>query len=112
MAKTEDILELSVDDVSRALDKKLFSSSELTQAYIDAMSESGELNIYVDQTPELALEMAGSSDSRRSKGEVLGHMDGIPIAVKDLFCTKGVSSTAGSHILDGFKPTYESTVTK
>ena len=56
--------------------------------------------------------MADAADERRAQGKTCGPLDGMPIAIKDLFCTEGVLSTAGSHILDGFKPTYESTVTQ
>jgi Asp-tRNAAsn/Glu-tRNAGln amidotransferase A subunit and related amidases len=68
------------------------------------------LNAFVTETPEKALAMAGESDARRKRGEV-GLLEGIPLGIKDLFCTEGVLTTAGSHILDGFKPPYESTVT-
>jgi aspartyl-tRNA(Asn)/glutamyl-tRNA(Gln) amidotransferase subunit A len=75
------------------------------------MSAAQDLNAYITETPEIALERAKASDARRKAGEVAGPMDGIPVAVKDLFGTEGVLTTAASHILDGFKPTYESTVT-
>src|SRR5690606_24237854 len=64
----------------------------------------------ITETPERAIEMAKASDARRARGEA-GPLDGLPIAIKDLFCTEGVLTTAGSHILDGFVPRYESTVT-
>jgi len=86
------------------------SSTELTGAQIAAMEAGRELNAYITETPEIALEMAEASDARRAKGEV-GRLEGIPVAIKDLFCTKDVLTTAGSHILDGFHPFYESTVT-
>src|SRR5262249_1044925 len=65
---------------------------------------------YITETPERALDMARASDARLAKGEALP-LEGMPLAIKDLFCTEGVLTTAGSHILDGFKPPYESTVT-
>ena len=68
------------------------------------------LNAFVLPTPERALDMAKASDARRKKGEA-GALEGIPLGIKDLFCTKDVRTTACSHILDGFTPTYESTVT-
>ena len=86
------------------------SSEELTRAHLEAMEARRDLNAYITETPELALERAKASDARRAEGKSLGAMDGIPIAVKDLFCTEGVLTTAASHILDGFVPTYESTV--
>ena len=68
------------------------------------------LNAYIVSSPDVALERAKASDARRAKGEVLGPMDGAPVAIKDLFCTEGVQTTAASKILEGFKPQYESTV--
>src|SRR5262249_15330920 len=65
---------------------------------------------YITETPERALAMAKASDARLAKGEALP-LEGMPLAIKDLFCTEGVLTTAGSRILDGFKPPYESTVT-
>ena len=87
-----------------------FSSEELTEANLGAMEGARGLNAYVTETPDIAMERAHASDVRRAAGECLGPLDGIPIAVKDLFCTEGVLTTAGSHILDGFTPPYESTI--
>ncbi|MDP7548485.1 MAG: amidase family protein, partial [Alphaproteobacteria bacterium] len=80
------------------------------ESHIAAVAEAAALNAMVTETPDIALAMADASDQRRAKGEA-GAMEGIPLAIKDLFCTKGVLTTAGSHILDGFTPPYESTVT-
>ncbi len=93
------------------LDAGEISSLELTEAYLKAMEAGRGLNAFITESPEAALERARTSDQRRADGEMLGRLDGIPIAIKDLFCTEGVLTTAGSHILDGFVPTYESTVT-
>ena len=76
------------------------------------MEDNRGLNAFLAETPEPALERARDSDKRRAKGAAIGPMDGIPIAVKDLFCTEGVATTAGSRILEGFTPSYESTVTR
>ncbi|ALG71831.1 glutamyl-tRNA amidotransferase [Azospirillum thiophilum] len=92
------------------LAKKEFTAVELTEAHVRAVEAVRPFNIFITETPDAALSMAKASDERRAKGEA-GPMEGLPIAVKDLFCTKGVATTAGSHILDGFKPEYESTVT-
>jgi aspartyl-tRNA(Asn)/glutamyl-tRNA(Gln) amidotransferase subunit A len=92
------------------LAKKTFSARELVEAHVAQMAKHRDLNAFVTETPERALEMAAQSDARRAKGEAPRLMEGLPIGIKDLFCTEGVLSTAGSHILDGFKPTYESTV--
>ena len=88
-----------------------FSAVELTRAHLDAIADARPLNAFITETPELALARAAESDARRAKGDTLGPLDGIPLAIKDLFCTEGVRTTAGSHILDGFIPTYELTVT-
>ncbi|MFO7481893.1 Asp-tRNA(Asn)/Glu-tRNA(Gln) amidotransferase subunit GatA [Oceanibaculum nanhaiense] len=93
------------------LAKKDFSSTELTGAYVTAMEQARHLNAYIVETPEQALDMAKASDARRANGTA-GAMDGLPLGIKDLYCTKGVQTTAGSHILEGFTPTYESTVTQ
>ncbi|MDX2095915.1 MAG: Asp-tRNA(Asn)/Glu-tRNA(Gln) amidotransferase subunit GatA [Alphaproteobacteria bacterium] len=94
-----------------ALKAKKLSSVELTQAHLDAIEKhNAALNAYVHLTPEIALGMAERADAKRAKGEA-GRLEGIPIGIKDLFCTKGVASQAASKILSGFKPEYESTVT-
>ena len=89
-----------------------FSAVELTRGHIEAMADARGLNAFITETPDLAIDRATASDKRRASGESAGAMDGIPVAIKDLFCTEGVLTTAGSHILDGFTPTYESTVSQ
>ncbi len=92
------------------LKAKSFSSVELTLAHVEAVEAARALNAFVLETPEQAIEMAKASDARRAAGTA-GPLDGAPLGIKDLFCTKGVRSTAGSKIIGEFKPTYESTVT-
>ncbi len=104
-----ELTDLTIAEARDALAKGETSARELADSHIDAMEAARSLNMFVTETPELARAMAAASDERRAKGEV-GLMDGIPIGMKDLYCTKDVLTTAGSHILDGFKPTYESTV--
>jgi aspartyl-tRNA(Asn)/glutamyl-tRNA(Gln) amidotransferase subunit A len=104
------LTDLTIAEARDGLAAGEFSASELTQAHIDAMEAARPLNAMIAETPELALEMAHASEKRRAGGET-GTMEGIPLAIKDLFCTKGVMTTAGSHILEGFVPPYESTVT-
>ncbi|WP_421935735.1 Asp-tRNA(Asn)/Glu-tRNA(Gln) amidotransferase subunit GatA [Phenylobacterium sp.] len=87
-----------------------FSSEEITKAHLAAIEASRPLNAYVVETPEKAIQMAQASDARRARGEA-GPLEGAPLGIKDLFCTEGVQSTAGSMILRGFEPAYESTVT-
>jgi aspartyl-tRNA(Asn)/glutamyl-tRNA(Gln) amidotransferase subunit A len=92
------------------LKAKTFSAEELTRAHVDAVEAARALNAFVLETPDKAIEMAKASDARRASGDA-GPLDGAPLGIKDLFCTEGVEATAGSKILKGFKPTYESTVT-
>jgi aspartyl-tRNA(Asn)/glutamyl-tRNA(Gln) amidotransferase subunit A len=105
------LLALTLAEARAGLAGKKFSARELAAAYNDAVAETKRLNAYITPTPERALAMADGADERLARGETLP-LDGIPIAVKDLFCTKGILTTAGSHILDGFHPPYESTVTE
>ncbi|TCS62492.1 Asp-tRNA(Asn)/Glu-tRNA(Gln) amidotransferase subunit GatA [Varunaivibrio sulfuroxidans] len=108
---THALTELTIADARSGLAEGEFSAEELTRAHLDAMEKARDLNAFIGETPELALARARQSDVRRAKGAPLGAMDGIPVAVKDLFCTEGVRTTAGSHILDDFTPPYESSVT-
>ena len=105
------LTDLTIAEARDGLRGKQFSARELAQAYNAAVEQAAPLNAFVTTTPELALEQAESSDVRLAKGDALP-LDGIPLAIKDLFCTKGVLTTASSHILDGFIPPYESTVTE
>ncbi len=104
------LLALNLAEARAGLARKAFSARELAAAYNDAVAETEPLNAYITPTPERALAMADAADERLARGEALP-LDGIPVAVKDLFCTKDILTTAGSHILDGFHPPYESTVT-
>ncbi|MBK1837914.1 Asp-tRNA(Asn)/Glu-tRNA(Gln) amidotransferase subunit GatA [Azospirillum sp. YIM B02556] len=104
------LTQLTMAEALDGLAKKEFTAVELTEAHVRAVEAVRPFNIFITETPDAALSMAKASDERRAKGEA-GPMDGLPIAVKDLFCTKGVATTAGSRILDGFTPEYESTVT-
>jgi aspartyl-tRNA(Asn)/glutamyl-tRNA(Gln) amidotransferase subunit A len=105
------LTEITLAEARAGLAAKQFSARELAEAYIAAIEAARPLNAYITETPDIALDMAAASDERLAKGEARP-LDGIPIAVKDLFCTKGVLTTAASHILDGFLPPYESTVTE
>lgn len=106
--------ELTALTIAEARDKlkaKAFTATELTDAYIAAIDAANDkINAYVAVTPEKAREMAKVSDARIAEGKA-GALEGIPLGVKDLFATKGVHTQACSHVLDGFKPEYESTVT-
>ena len=106
----QDLLALSAVEARAALDAKDISSVELTSAYIQAAEDTASLNNYVLLTADKALDMASDADKRIAAGNS-GVLEGLPIGVKDMFCTKGVTSTACSKILEGFTPVYESTVT-
>jgi aspartyl-tRNA(Asn)/glutamyl-tRNA(Gln) amidotransferase subunit A len=101
---------LTLADARDCLRKKEFSAVELARAHLAAMEKARALNAYVLETPEQALAMAQAADARLKSGDARP-LDGIALGVKDLFATKGVRTTACSHILDNFVPTYESTVT-
>ena len=104
--------DITLAEARDGLSRGDYTSVELTKVYIKAIEDSRELNSFITETPDIALERAKASDARRTNGDILGPLDGIPIVVKDLFCTEGVKTTAGSHILDNFIPPYESTVTQ
>jgi len=101
---------LTLAEARDGLRRKAFSATELAQAHLDAMEQARVLNAYVQETPERARAMAQAAEARLLNGEARP-LEGLPIAVKDLFCTKGVRTTACSRILNNFVPTYESTVT-
>jgi len=104
-----DLLALTMAEARDGMRAGDFSAAELTDAYIAAVEEARPLNAFITETPDKARAAAKASDGRLARGEG-GAMEGIPIGLKDLFCTDGVLTTAGSHILDGFVPGYESTV--
>ncbi|MGO8845312.1 MAG: Asp-tRNA(Asn)/Glu-tRNA(Gln) amidotransferase subunit GatA [Methylocella sp.] len=104
------LTELTLAEACSALRQKKCSAVELAQAHIRAIEKARALNAFIIETPEKALAMARQSDARIARGEA-GPLEGIPLGIKDLYCTEGVQTTAGSHILEGFVPPYESTVT-
>ena len=103
--------QLTISDARDALRKGDVTSVEITEACLGAIDAADALNAYCAKTPEIALAQARASDARIQAGDATA-MCGIPLGIKDLFCTKGVASQAGSNILKGFKPEYESTVTQ
>jgi aspartyl-tRNA(Asn)/glutamyl-tRNA(Gln) amidotransferase subunit A len=105
-----DLTALTLAQARDGLVKKSFSAAELADAHLAAMEKARALNAYVLETPERAHAMARASDARLHAGKA-GPLEGIPLAVKDMFCTEGVRTTACSRILENFVPTYESTVT-
>ena len=105
-----ELTSLTLASARDGLAKKTFSAVELADAHVAAMEKARALNAYVLETPDRASAMAKASDARIASGKA-GPLEGIPLAVKDLFATEGVRTTACSHILDNFVPAYESTVT-
>ena len=103
------ITDLTLAELRDALKEKKISSLEATNAYLDNIESAKSLNAFVTVTAAKAQAMAKASDAKLAKGEG-GPLEGVPIGIKDLFCTEGVQTTAGSHILEGFIPPYESTV--
>ncbi|MBZ9790453.1 Asp-tRNA(Asn)/Glu-tRNA(Gln) amidotransferase subunit GatA [Rhizobium sp. 3T7] len=107
-----ELTSLTIAEARTKLRAKEIKATELTEAYISAIEAANEkLNAYIKVTPEKALQMAEASDARLAGGKG-GALEGIPLGIKDLFATEGIHTQACSHILDGFKPHYESTVTQ
>src|SRR5712671_6931456 len=105
-----ELTSLTLAQARDLLRKREFSAVELTKAHVAAIREARALNAFVVETPEQAHEMAARADAALATGEG-GPLAGVPLGVKDMFATKGVRTTACSHMLDTFVPTYESTVT-
>ena len=102
---------LTISEARDKLKSKEISSLELTNSCLSAIDAADALGAFVHKTPELAIEQAKRADERLKK-ENAPDLCGIPLGIKDLFCTKGVESQAGSRILENFKPEYESTVSQ
>lgn len=111
MPSDNELTNLTISEALKGLDAKDFSAVELTQAHINTIEQNKDLNVFVTETPDHALKQAQASDDRRASGDAKD-LDGIPMAIKDLFCTKDIKTTASSHILDNFVPAYESTVSQ
>jgi len=107
-----ELISLTIAEARDKLGAKELTSLELTDAYLDAIGSANDtLNAYITVTADQAREMAKASDERRGQGTV-GALEGVPLGIKDLFGTRGVHTQACSHILDAFKPEYESTVSQ
>ena len=104
-----DLTELTVAEIRDGVAQGGFSAREVAQAFNAAVEAGRPLNAYIVETPEKALEAADAADKARAAGD-LKPLSGVPIGMKDLFCTEGVQTSAASRMLEGFKPTYESTV--
>ncbi len=106
-----DATELTLAEARDAVATKKISSRELTEAFVKAVEAARPLNAYITETPDRAFAMAAESDKRIAAGAARP-LEGLPLGIKDLYCTKGVKTTAGSHILHNYVPQYESTVSQ
>ncbi len=104
-----DLTDLTLAGARDALLQKQISAVDLAKAHIAAIEKARALNAFIVETPDKALAMAQASDEMIAKGEARP-LEGLPLGIKDLYCTNGVQTTAGSHMLEGFVPPYESTV--
>ena len=105
-----DLTDLGVAALRDGVRMGSFSAREVADAFIVKVSKAKALNAFLVETPDHAIAAANEADRARAAGETLKPLAGVPIGMKDLFCTKGVPATAGSLILEGFTPPYESTV--
>ncbi len=107
-----DLTDLGIREIRDGVRDGTFSAREVATAFNAAVAAAKPLNAFLVETPDHALAAADAADAARAAGETLKPLAGVPIGMKDLFCTKGVASTAASHILEGFTPQYESTVSQ
>ncbi len=106
-----ELTKLTLGQTLEGLKNKKFSSVEVTSAYIKNIEQNRHLNAFITETFDVALEQAKKSDEKIS-AKTAGELEGIPLGIKDLFCTKNIRTTAASKMLENFVPTYESTVTQ
>ncbi|MBR1904136.1 MAG: Asp-tRNA(Asn)/Glu-tRNA(Gln) amidotransferase subunit GatA [Alphaproteobacteria bacterium] len=106
-----DITKLTISETLQSLRNKEFSAVELTKAYLQNMINGKHFNAYITECGEKALAQAKTADEHYADGSNR-MLEGVPLGIKDLFCTKDIRTTAASHILDNFMPPYESTVTQ
>ncbi|SLJ86651.1 Asp-tRNA(Asn)/Glu-tRNA(Gln) amidotransferase subunit GatA [Novosphingobium mathurense] len=108
-----DLTELGVAQIRDGVAGGEFTAVEVAEAFnANVAAAQDALNAFIVTTPDAAIDAAKATDAKRAKGEALGKMGGVPIGMKDLFATRGVQTTAASHILEGFRPEYESTVSQ
>ncbi len=107
----KELIKLSITDALEGLKSKKFTSTELVYAHIEQAEKYKNLNAYITETFDLAKELAQQADQNYQRG-ANRKLEGIPVAIKDLFCTNGIRTTAGSKMLHNFVPTYESTISK
>ena len=107
-----DLTDLGIEAIRDGVAGGEFTAGEVAAAFNQAVAAASDLNAFIVTTPDHAIAAADAVDAARAAGKPLGPMAGVPIGMKDLFCTKGVQTTAASHILEGFVPQYESTVSE
>ena len=107
-----DFSTIDITEAKKLLSQKKITATELTEFFIKKIEEKQDLNCFITKTFDTALKMAKESDEKIQNGSDIGLLEGIPIGMKDLFCTDGVKTTAGSKILENFVPFYESTVSQ
>ena len=107
-----DLTDLGVAAIRDGVRSGAFSAREVAEAFVARIAAAKPLNAFLVETPDHALAAADAADKARAAGETLRPLAGVPIGMKDLFCTKDVATTAASHILEGFTPPYESTVSQ
>ncbi|MBY8827511.1 Asp-tRNA(Asn)/Glu-tRNA(Gln) amidotransferase subunit GatA [Hephaestia mangrovi] len=107
-----ELTDLGVAAIRDGVQDGAFSAREVAEAFVAKVSAAKQLNAFLVETPDHAFAAADAADKARAAGEAAKPLAGVPIGMKDLFCTKGVPSTAASHILEGFTPPYESTVSQ
>src|SRR6187397_1585888 len=112
LAHMSDLTQLGVKAIRDGVAGGAFTAREAAEAFNANVAAASALNAFIVATPEKALEAADKVDTDRAAGKPLGRMAGVPIGMKDLFATRGVQTTAASHILEGFVPEYESTVSQ
>src|SRR5689334_13505293 len=106
-----ELYQLSIQEAGKLLRQRKISSVELTQAHLDRIrAVEPKVKAFTLVTDDLALQQAREADQRLASGERLHPLTGIPLAIKDLICTKNITTTAGSRMLENFKPTYDSAV--
>ena len=106
------LTDLGIRDIRDGVRAGTFSAREVAKDFVAAVANAKPLNAFLVETPDHALAAADAADAARAAGEAPKPLAGVPLGIKDLFCTKGVQATAASHILEGFKPQYESSITQ